>query len=275
MPTFEPRFCRTAEDFENAARDWMLDWGFADAFTTSKGADGGVDVESDCAIAQVKATTKQTGRPHVQRLKGAAFDGKQAFFFSLGGYTNEARMYADASEVRLFRFSSYDGNVVPINKAANEFIRSLNKEELNSENDTPITLARRVALACKANITEDAVGYIVNKITASIEQVNAKNGFIIFEVNKLACRYVQCTKGGYHLESVGISWADPPLTIGQLHTLRELGWRKGEKKEVNFELTIKENAKLPDIIEYIALALINVHSVTSEKDIIVTVDSWE
>jgi Restriction endonuclease len=273
MTNFEPRFCRSFQDFENAARDWMVNWGFLDAFTTSIGKDGGVDIESDQAVAQVKATTKPTGRPHVQRLKGVAFDGRQAFFFSLGGYTNEARVYADEAAVRLFRFSGYDGKVEPINKAANEFIRLL--DDLHTQKNASLSLTHRVALACKERIDEDAIERIVNKIMASIEGVSVKDGFIVFEVDKLACRYVQCANSIRHLESVGINWADPPITIGQMNTLRELGWKKGRNKGVNFELTMKLNAQLFEIIECIALTLINVHNLTNEKELIVTIGKWE
>lgn len=274
MATFEPRFCRTPEDFENAARDWMLCWGFVDAFTTSKGADGGVDVESDCAIAQVKATTKQTGRPHVQRLKGAAFDGRQAFFFSLGDYTNEARMYADASEVRLFRFSGYDGNVEAINKAANSFLKSINDEVCGRE-ESWSDVVDRVTSLCGAGIEAENVREIANMVISSLESMKAARGFSIFEVIGLENRFVQCADDGFLVESTGVELADPPLTVGQLHALKRLGYKKGRKKKDNFRRVFDPDSRLHEIAECILLSLLDVHGLASARNLRIEAGSFD
>ena len=42
--------------------------GFVDAYPTPPGPDGGVDVDSTGAVAQVKAELAPTGRPRIQQL---------------------------------------------------------------------------------------------------------------------------------------------------------------------------------------------------------------
>lgn len=275
MVTFEPRFCRTAEDFENAARDWMLSWGFSDAFTTSKGADGGVDVESDRAIAQVKATTKQTGRPHVQRLRGAAFDGRQAFFFSLGGYTNEARMYADASEVKLFRFSAYDGSVEAINKAANSFLRSIEDPEVCGREESWADAVNRIGGLSRAGVNTESVKEIADIVMSSLESMEARRGFSIFVVIGLENRFVQFASENLLIESVGVALADPPLTVGQVDTLRELRFEKGQKKKDNFQRYFEADSRLREIAECILVALLDIHGLADAKNLSVELGSFD
>jgi hypothetical protein len=85
----DPKLLRTPRDAEAAARDWMFYLGWDNAFLTSSGADGGVDVRASGAVAQVKAQLKPTGRPEVQQLHGvASHESAEALFFSLGGFTD-------------------------------------------------------------------------------------------------------------------------------------------------------------------------------------------
>ncbi len=87
---------------EHAAMVYMRDIGFRDARLSSPGADGGIDVRSRHAVAQVKAHAKPTGRPDIQKLIGAAMGAEHKLFFSLSGYTAGALDFADQGGVALF-----------------------------------------------------------------------------------------------------------------------------------------------------------------------------
>ncbi len=88
---------------------------FIGARLTQGGADGGIDVISETAVAQVKAEAKPTGRPAVQRIHGVATNqGCRALFFSTARYTNQAVDWADEAGVALFLLMSVR-TVVPVN----------------------------------------------------------------------------------------------------------------------------------------------------------------
>ncbi|MDM7892979.1 restriction endonuclease [Curtobacterium caseinilyticum] len=101
---------------ELAAVEHMKALGFVDAQKTQSGADGGIDVESSEAAAQVKFYASSIGRPDIQRLRGAAHEYRISVFYSTGGYTREAVQYADQAAVALFAMDPY-GQV----EAASEF----------------------------------------------------------------------------------------------------------------------------------------------------------
>jgi|GEM_PF-5607959 Restriction endonuclease. len=108
----------TAEEFEELAAKYMRRAGFADARKTDRGADGGFDVISSAALAQVKAHMKPVGRPAVQNLVGAAHgDSRKLLFFALQGYTSAALQYARNSDVALFTIQ-LDGTARPANDDA-------------------------------------------------------------------------------------------------------------------------------------------------------------
>lgn len=97
-----PRLIRTPADAEQAAAAYMRWLGHGDAHVTPAGADGGLDVVSAQAVAQVKMEGVRTSRPTVQALYGVAqAEGKRGLFFSLGGYTREAVDWANQPQVRL------------------------------------------------------------------------------------------------------------------------------------------------------------------------------
>jgi hypothetical protein len=110
------RLIRTAVDAEVAAAEFMRTIGFADAKRTPSSADGGIDVIAAGAVAQVKTHMKPIGRPDLQRLCGVA-KGRTTLFFSLEGYTPEARKWGDSEGMALFRFD-LQGEASPINRAA-------------------------------------------------------------------------------------------------------------------------------------------------------------
>lgn len=102
----------------NAAR-WMRMWGWYDAAVTPTGADGGIDVRSSGALAQVKWEAKQVGRAALQKLVGAAaLEHELALlFFSGAGYSREALTYANAVGMALFKYG-LDGSTEAMNDAA-------------------------------------------------------------------------------------------------------------------------------------------------------------
>ncbi|NHP14454.1 restriction endonuclease [Rhodococcus sp. IC4_135] len=109
---------------ELAMASAMRKMGFNDARAHPGGPDGGIDVLSSRAIAQVKMHRSQVGRPDLQRLYGARGRDlrRSMLFFSLSGYSSHAVKYAADVEIALFTFDS-KGAVQPYNSAA----RSISK----------------------------------------------------------------------------------------------------------------------------------------------------
>src|SRR5688572_8785948 len=100
----------------------MRHLGFGDARCTPTGTDGGVDVRSQGAVAQVKAQLTPVGRPELQALYGVArSEGRQPLFFSLMSYTTAALTWAEDVGMALFRFD-HAGLVEPVNAAAEELL---------------------------------------------------------------------------------------------------------------------------------------------------------
>lgn len=92
----------TWQDAERIACEWMRKNGYPDARLTPPGADGGIDVASRKAVAQVKHHLKPVGRPDVQRLYAVAQTSKRrALFFSNAGYTPDATAWAREHGVEL------------------------------------------------------------------------------------------------------------------------------------------------------------------------------
>ena len=107
---------RTAET--NAAA-WMRHWGFDDAQVTPDGNDGGVDVRSSTAIAQVKREATDVGIEALQRLAGARLREHHLglLFFSGSGYTRQAALYAETMEMMLFVYE-VDGAMLAVSTKA-------------------------------------------------------------------------------------------------------------------------------------------------------------
>jgi hypothetical protein len=117
-----PHIIRSPDDAEQAAAEWMRHLGFDDARCTGAGTDGGVDVRSRQAVAQVKAQLSPVGRPELQALYGVArSEGRTPLFFSLMAYTAAALSWADEVGMALFRFD-HAGLVGPVNTAAEALI---------------------------------------------------------------------------------------------------------------------------------------------------------
>lgn len=119
------------QDAEHLAAEWMREHGFADARVTQRGADGGVDVLSSKALAQVKYQTNYVGRPLLQRLLGArgVAQDKHLLFFTGSSYTATARNYADTTSIALFTYE-LDGTVHPVNGAAERLVANARPQRL-------------------------------------------------------------------------------------------------------------------------------------------------
>lgn len=131
----------TPHDAEVNAAAQMRAMGFTDAAVTVAGADGGIDVRSHRAVAQVKLHSKPTGRPDLQRLFGArgADTSKGLLFFTLAGYSAAAIEYANQVDMALFTYS-LDGGVRAINRPA---VALLTREAERQQ----VEEARRAAVA--------------------------------------------------------------------------------------------------------------------------------
>lgn len=105
----------------------MVSWGYLDAKATAIGADGGIDVRSKSALAQVKWRGGMVGRPDIQRLYGAGGgSSKSLFFFAASGYSKQAITCADELGVHLFTYDPI-GHVTAENRGAKAFMSTLGK----------------------------------------------------------------------------------------------------------------------------------------------------
>lgn len=123
-------FIASAREAEINAAARMREFGFGDAHPTPVGPDGGVDVRSSHAIAEVKWKSAQAGRPEVQKLFGARGTKQhlQMFFFAAGGFSKGAVQYANESDVKLFTYDP-NGVVTPANSVATTFVQRLEREK--------------------------------------------------------------------------------------------------------------------------------------------------
>lgn len=112
-------YVKTPHDAELNAAEHMRSMGFLDAKATTGGADGGIDVRSRHALAQVKFyQSKLSGRPEVQNLLGARGHGdQQLFFFTSVGYSRQAVDYANQEGIGLF-VNDRKGTATPVNQVA-------------------------------------------------------------------------------------------------------------------------------------------------------------
>lgn len=111
---------------ERNAAAWMRYWGHRDAKVTAGGPDGGVDVRSAGALAQVKFEAAQVGAPAMQRLVGARGRSHHMdlYFFSGAGYARPAVEYADMMDIALFKYA-LDGSMRAVNGAARKVVQQV------------------------------------------------------------------------------------------------------------------------------------------------------
>lgn len=119
----ELRLIKTPREAELYAADFMVGTGFTNVHVTAVGPDGGIDVYSDEAVAQVKFEGKPSSRQQLQQLSGvAAHEDKFALFFSVSGYTFQAVEWATRTQMALFEFAS-DGSIEARSDIANDILK--------------------------------------------------------------------------------------------------------------------------------------------------------
>lgn len=108
----------TPKQAELNAAAVMRSWGYLDAVSPMHGADGGIDVRSSKALAQVKFRGVKAGRPEIQNLYGAAAgdSSKALMFFDFKGYSPQAVEYANQMSIGLYVYDA-SGAVWSVNAA--------------------------------------------------------------------------------------------------------------------------------------------------------------
>ncbi|WP_425005763.1 restriction endonuclease [Mycolicibacterium sp. S3B2] len=117
------RHITTPHDAELNAARLMRSWGYLDAKATTGGSDGGIDVRSAKALAQVKFRGSKAGRPELQRLVGAreGDTSKVLLFFDYRGYSPQAIEYANRAGIGLYGYDT-SGAVHAVNPAARQYM---------------------------------------------------------------------------------------------------------------------------------------------------------
>jgi hypothetical protein len=96
------------QEAELVVCDWMKKHGYLDARLTTSGADGGVDVVSRRAVAQVKHHLKPVGIREVQRIYGIGqAERKRPLLFTTAGVSPAALKWANEHGVRCYRFPPF------------------------------------------------------------------------------------------------------------------------------------------------------------------------
>jgi len=104
---------------ETYVQSWMLFLGASGATVTQYSQDGGIDVESDYWVAQVKHYIDSVSVQPVREILGVATSrGKRACFFTKTGYTKEAVRFAEENDIPLFQYESATGELVPWSTSA-------------------------------------------------------------------------------------------------------------------------------------------------------------
>ena len=157
------RTIRSPDDAEQVAAEWMRHFGFEDARCTAAGTDGGVDVRSREAVAQVKAQLTPVGRPELQALYGVArSEGRRPLFFSLMSYTAAAMAWADEVQMALFRFD-HAGAVEAVNLAAERLLVAAGGSRAPRMAAWPVRLSDRSG---RAAIARERRGVLVSERVA-------------------------------------------------------------------------------------------------------------
>lgn len=104
-------------------QDWMVHWGFHDAKATPIGPDGGFDVISSNAAAQVKFRNQSSTLDQINSFHGACNSNyRHEIFVSKSGFTRPALETGTAYGMALFSLAD-DGTPIPLNSSAKEIFR--------------------------------------------------------------------------------------------------------------------------------------------------------
>jgi hypothetical protein len=104
-------------------QEWMVHWGFHDAKATPIGPDGGFDVISSNAAAQVKFRNQSSTLDQINSFHGACNSNyRHEIFVSKSGFTRPALETGTAYGMALFSLAD-DGTPIPLNSSAKEIFR--------------------------------------------------------------------------------------------------------------------------------------------------------
>lgn len=98
---------------------WMLHMGAKGAVTTQYVGDGGIDIQADNFIAQVKMYAGSVGIAALREFAGVAFmdtEGRHPLFFTTGRYPLAGPDLADRANMALFHFDLTTGEVSGANE---------------------------------------------------------------------------------------------------------------------------------------------------------------
>ncbi|MFF1942477.1 restriction endonuclease [Rhodococcus qingshengii] len=105
LPVTDGLHGMTWQAAEQLACKWMTKNGHWGAKLSPPGADGGIDVESLSAIAQVKHHKSPMGIGEMQRIYGIAQSKKKkALFFAATGYTAQALEWAKKHKIECYTY---------------------------------------------------------------------------------------------------------------------------------------------------------------------------
>ncbi|WFB06850.1 hypothetical protein LRS74_07185 [Streptomyces sp. LX-29] len=122
-PAFRPVTIRTARDAITAAGQYLKWLGFSGMRRPEDHTASGVDLCGPGIVAQIDPTTRPTGVRDVECLwLNGLNDSAIGVFFSLAGYSRDARRRADELRVPLF-VMDLTGTPQPVNDAADDLIR--------------------------------------------------------------------------------------------------------------------------------------------------------
>lgn len=101
---------------EKLCAQWMEHLGQINVRVTRSTSDGGVDIESNDRLAQVKHYRGSVGVTEVRELVGvASIDGRTPVFFTSEQYTSSALEFADKAGVLLFSYQAETATLRPKN----------------------------------------------------------------------------------------------------------------------------------------------------------------
>ncbi|MBC9927390.1 restriction endonuclease [Leucobacter sp. cx-169] len=102
------------DEAEQWVCDWMLHMGAKGSKVTQYVGDGGIDVQADRYLAQVKMYAGSVGIASIREFAGVTFldeDERRALFFTTGTYPLSAPALADRANMALFHFDLKTGTV--------------------------------------------------------------------------------------------------------------------------------------------------------------------
>ncbi|WHM41179.1 hypothetical protein [Streptomyces sp. BPTC-684] len=121
-PAFRPVTIRTARDAVTAAALYLKWLGFRDVLQSEARPASGIDLRGPGLVAQVDPTTRPASLRAVECLwLNALSSSSTGVYFSLAGYTKDARARGDELSIPLF-VMDLTGTPQPVNDAADELV---------------------------------------------------------------------------------------------------------------------------------------------------------